>query len=326
MAYALDVVPLPATVEVSREHAGKRVERVLLKALPGIEESFLLMLLHRGKVLHDGRALKRGERLRGAGRIEVLPPDPRVGPAGPVPNTRINLKVVHEDADVIVVAKPSGLAMHPGPQHGSNTLQNALVARYPDLLELGARRGFGLVSRLDIGVSGLVVVARSVRAHESLVAAFTAREVEKGYRALVLGAPATPKGTVETPVEGLEARTDWELLDRVAAGGSTIALLALHALTGRKHQLRIHMAGLGTPILGDKQHGPASLPLSEELGLRRIALHAGALAFRHPGTGTRLSFEAPWPDDLELIWERARTGKRPDRARARRRARRKKRG
>jgi 23S rRNA pseudouridine1911/1915/1917 synthase len=319
------VIPLPATVQVSAEHAGKRVERVLLKTLPGLKESFLLMLLHRGKVLHDGRALRRGERLPGFGRLEVLPPDPRVGPEGPVPNTRINLKVLHEDEDALVVAKPSGLAMHPGPEHGSNTLLNALVARYPELLGLGARRGFGLVSRLDLGVSGLVVVARSERAHESLVAAFSAREVEKGYRALVLGAPEAAKGTVETPVAGLEARTDWERLEQVDAGGSVIALVALHPLTGRKHQLRVHMAGLGTPILGDTQHGAASLAIARELGLRRIALHAGTLGFRHPVTGARLSFEAPWPPDLELIWERAKSGRRPDRARARRRARRKRR-
>ncbi len=319
------MVPLPTTVQVSPEHAGKRVERVLLKALPGTKESFLLMLLHRGKVLLDGRALRRGERLPRSGRIEVLPPDPRTEPRGPVPNTRINLKVRHEDEDVIVVAKPSGLAMHPGPEHGSNTLQNALVARYPELLELGAQRGFGLVSRLDRDVSGLVVVARSARAYESLVAAFTAREVEKGYRALVLGAPSTTKGTVETPVEGLEARTEWELLEKVDAGGRVVALLALHPLTGRKHQLRVHMASLGFPILGDKQHGAASLPLAEELGLRRMALHARTLAFQHPVSGARLSFEAAWPPDLELVWERARTGRRPDRARARRRARRKRR-
>jgi 23S rRNA pseudouridine1911/1915/1917 synthase len=324
-AYALDVVPLPTTVQVSPEHAGKRVERVLLKALPGIRESFLLMLLHRGKVLHEGRTLRRGDRLPGFGRLEVLPPDPRVGPQGPVPNTRINVKVRHEDEDVIVVAKPAGLAMHPGPQHGSNTLQNALVARYPDLLELGARRGFGLVSRLDLDVSGLVVVARTARAYESLVAAFTAREVEKGYHALVLGAPSTAKGTIETAVEGLDARTEWEVLERVDAGGTVITRLALHPLTGRKHQLRVHMAGLGTPILGDRQHGAASLPIARELGLRRMALHAGTLAFRHPVTGARLSFEAPWPPDLELVWERARTGRRPDRARARRRAKRKRR-
>jgi 23S rRNA pseudouridine1911/1915/1917 synthase len=316
---------LPTTVQLSAEHAGKRVERVLLEALPGAKESFLLMLLHRGKVLLDGRALRRGQRLPRSGRIEVLPPDPQKGPRGPVPNTRINLKVRHEDEDVIVVAKPSGLAMHPGPQHGSNTLQNALVARYPELLELGAQRGFGLVSRLDMGVSGLVVVARSVRAYENLVAAFTAREVEKNYWALVLGAPETTKGTVETPVEGLEARTDWELLERVDAGGTLIALVALHPLTGRKHQLRVHMASLGFPILGDKQHGPASLPVSQELGLGRMALHARTLAFRHPATGARVSFEAPWPPDLELILDRARTGRRPDRARQKRRARRKRR-
>jgi 23S rRNA pseudouridine1911/1915/1917 synthase len=311
--------PLPATVPVSPEHAGKRVERVLLKALPGIKESFLLMLIHGGKVTWNGRPLRRGERLPAFGRLEVRPPDPRTGPKVPVPNTRINLKVRHEDEDVIVLVKPSGLAMHPGPQHGTDTLQNALVARYPELVALGARRGFGLVQRLDRDVSGLVVVARSVRAHEGLVAAFTARAVEKRYRALVLGEPPA-RGSVETLVEGLEARSEWELVDRAETGGAIVSLLSLHTLTGRKHQLRIHLASQGWPILGDKQHGPASLALARELGLLGIALHAGALAFDHPVTQARLSFEAPWPRELELVWERARTGKRPKRrAKARRR-------
>jgi 23S rRNA pseudouridine1911/1915/1917 synthase len=231
----------------------------------------------------------------------VLPPDPHAGPRGPVPNPRIALAVVHEDADILIVDKPSGIAMHPGPGHGSDTLLNALVARRPELVELGRARGFGLVQRLDRDVSGLVVVARSARAHEALVAAFAAREVEKRYRALTLGAPPRPRGTIETPIDGREAKSTWKVLSR----RGPLALVALRSHTGRKHQLRIHMASLGCPILGDARHGPGTVATAHRLGLRRIALHAGELAFRHPVSGERLAFESAWPPELERAWRAA---------------------
>lgn len=298
------MIELPATFELRPEHGGRRAEKVLLRALPGLREGFALMLLHRGKVLLDGRPLRRGERLPPRGRVEVLAPDPRPGPRLPVPNPDVPLVVRHEDDDVVVVEKPAGVAMHPGPGHGANTLQNGLVARYPELLDLGRARGFGLVQRLDLETSGLVVVARSARAHEALVAAFTAREVEKRYRALTLGLPPTPTGLVEAPVDGREAASRWEVLAR-AAGPDEVALLSLRPLTGRKHQLRLHLAGLGCPILGDRRHGPATLPVARRLGLGRLALHAEALALRHPTTGAPLAFEAPWPPELEAAWRRA---------------------
>lgn len=301
------MVQLPATIQLRPEHAGKRVEKVLLRALPGLRESFALMLLHRGKVLVDGRPLARGARLPRAGRLEVLAPDPRPPRGAPVANPRVAVQVVHEDPDVIVVDKPAGLAMHPGPGHGSDTLQNGLLARFPALLELGRERGYGLVQRLDRDTSGLLVVARTPRAHEALVAALTAREVEKRYRAITLGVPPTPEGQVDAPVDDREATSRWETLERAGQGRRTVALLALRPLTGRKHQLRVHLAGLGCPIVGDKRHGPTTIPLAQRLGLRRVALHAEALAFRHPVTGERLAFEAPWPPELAAAWELARS-------------------
>lgn len=300
------MVRLPATIQLGLEHDGQRVERVLVRALPGLKEPFALKLLHRERVLLDGRPLRRGARLPRAGRLEVLELALRAAPRRPAPNPRIALTVRHADPDVIVVEKPAGLAMHPGPGHGSDTLQNALVARFPELLELDTARNFGLVQRLDRETSGLLVVARTVVAHEGLVAALTAREVDKRYRALVKGAPPTAAGLVQAPIEGREAASRWELLERVGSGRWVVSLLALHPLTGRKHQLRIHLAGLGCPLLGDKRHGPTSMPIAQQLGLRRVALHAEALAFRHPTSGERLAFEAPWPPELERAWQHAR--------------------
>jgi 23S rRNA pseudouridine1911/1915/1917 synthase len=198
--------------------------------------------------------------------------------------------------------------MHPGPEHGSDTLQNGLVARYPELLALGFERGFGLVHRLDRETSGLLVVARTVRAYEGLTGHFAARQVEKRYRALTKGAPAAgAEGTVEGSVDGQEAVTRWRLVERTGARKWVVGQFELHPLTGRKHQLRIHLAGLGWPILGDKRHGAEGMPIAKQLGLRRVALHAEALAFCHPATGERLAFEAAWPPELERAWRHART-------------------
>lgn len=300
------MVPLPTTVTLEAKDAGRRIERVLRDKLPELKESFLLMLLHNGKVLLDGRAMKRGEKAPGSGAVELRPPDPRPPRRGPVPNAKIDVKVRHEDPDVLVVEKPSGLAMHPGPQHGTRTLQNALVARYPELVALGPKRSYGLVSRLDVGVSGVVVVARSERAHDALVAAFTAREPDKRYRALTVGALGADEGTIDSPIEGRESRTRWQRLNRARAGKDEVSLVLLHPLTGRKHQLRIHMASKGCPILGDKQHGPGTLELARKLGLKRIALHAESLSFAHPVSGATLAFAAPWPEELERAWLKAR--------------------
>lgn len=301
--------PLPATIALGPEHEGRAVEQVLLATLEGASEGFVRKLLRQEKVLLAGRPLRSGERVPRAGQLQVLPPGAGQGPRAPRPNPRIPLHVRHEDADVIVLEKPAGLTMHPGPEHGSDTLQNALVFRYPELLELGADRGFGLVHRLDRETSGLLVVARSARAYDALVAAFTARQVEKRYRALTKGAPRDAQGTIESPIDDRDAATRWEVLERAVGPkkGWVVALVSLHPLTGRKHQLRIHLAELGCPILGDKRHGAIGMPISQQLGLRRVALHAEALAFEHPASGERLAFEAPWPPELERAWRHART-------------------
>lgn len=225
----------------------------------------------------------------------------------PRPNEGVPLALRHEDPDLLVLEKPAGRVMHPGPEHGRDTLLNGLVARYPELLLLGEARGWGLVHRLDRDTSGLVVVARSAGARDALVAAFGAREVEKRYRALTAGAPQQPAGTIEAPLEGQEAVTRWELLERAGSGRLTVGLLALRPATGRTHQLRLHLAGIGCPILGDKRHGPTGIPLAQRLGLRRVALHAEALAFRHPATGERMAWESPWPEELERAWRNALT-------------------
>lgn len=295
---------LPITLSLEPGHTGRAIEAALAAALPGASESFVAKLLRQGRVLLDGRTVQAGERLPGSGTLEVLEPLPGLGPRPPAPNARVPFAVRHEDADLVVLEKPWGVTMHPGPGHGSDTLLNGLVARWPELLGLGAERGFGLVHRLDRETSGLVVVARTAAAYDGLTAAFAAREVEKRYRALVKGAPrdGAREGRIEAPIDGREAATTWELVERVGHRKWVVCVLTAHPLTGRKHQLRIHLASIGCPILGDKRHGAPTIPLAQQIGLKRVALHAESLAFAHPVTGARLAFECPWPKELAAAW------------------------
>lgn len=295
---------LPITLRLDADRAGQTAEAALAAALPGASESFVAKLLRQGRVLLDGRALEAGARLPASGTLEVLEPLPGLGPRPPAPNPAVPFAVRHADEHLVVLEKPWGVTMHPGPGHGSDTLLNGLVARHPELLQLGAERGFGLVHRLDRETSGLVVVARTAEAYDGLTAAFAAREVDKRYRALVKGAPrdGARAGRIEAPIDGREAATTWELVERVGHRKWVVCVLTAHPLTGRKHQLRIHLASIGCPILGDKRHGAPTIPLAQQIGLKRVALHAEALAFAHPVTGARLAFEAPWPRELEAAW------------------------
>lgn len=295
----------PRFVTLGPRDAGRPVEKVLARALPGAAWSHVMKLLRRGLVRLEGqdeRPLRRGDAVPGAGRLVIAPGDDRPA-APPMPNRRLRFAVLHADPDLAVVEKPAPLAMHPGPGHGTDTFLNALVGRFPELAGLGEERGWGLVHRLDRETSGLLVVARTAAARDALVEAFAARAVEKRYGALCLGRPAAVEGEVATPVDGKEALTRW----RVDAAAGGVGRLTLLPRTGRTHQLRIHLASLGCPVLGDPRHGPAGLPLAARIGLERLALHAEALAFDHPSSGRRLAFESPWPPELTRAWVAAGT-------------------
>ncbi len=219
----------------------------------------------------------------------------------PQPNRRLRFRVVYEHTDLVVVVKRPGLVMHPGPGHGTDTLLNALIGRFPDLLALGDEREYGLVSRLDRGTSGLVVVARSVPGYEGLVQAFSERRVEKVYLALVAGAPAA-EGEVDQPIGGKGATTRWEVVESTGE----VSLLRVRPLSGRTHQIRIHLAEVGFPVLRDDRYGSGADDLTAKLYLPRLALHAHQLAFQHPVSDERVTCEEPLPRDLRRAWKRAR--------------------
>jgi len=284
----------------------------LTRLAPDLSRARVQGLLEDGQVLVDGRAVKPSARLRGGERIALtLPPPP---PSGLVAQD-LPLAVLHEDADLLVLDKAAGMVVHPARGSPAGTVVNALLHR---LGEATASARLGLVHRLDKDTSGCLVVAKREAALQTLQAAFKARTVEKTYLALCHGAPAatgrldTPYGRHPTDRTRYTSRrgdrravTAWTVLERF---GERAALLEVALETGRTHQIRVHLADAGFPLLGDAVYGGRrkEARLDEDDPVRRAAeaigrqaLHAWRLAFDHPRTRKRVRFEAPIPADLE---------------------------
>ena len=294
---------------------GERVDRFLAGRMEGSSRAAVQRLIEDGRVLVNGRAVKAHQRLRAGDHVEVSvpPPVPSVIRAEPVP-----LSVLHEDADLLVVNKPAGMIVHPAGRIVAGTLVNALLARCPDLSGIGGELKPGIVHRLDKGTSGCIAVAKSDSAHRAVAAQFARREVYKEYLAIVRGAPPAARGVVEGliarhPVErkrmavrrdrGRASVTRYEVLERFE--GFSLVSLRLH--TGRTHQIRVHMAHLGCPVLGDALYG-GRRGRGAAGGAERPMLHAWRLGFRHPRTGRELRVEAPVPDDFSRVLAALRAG------------------
>jgi 23S rRNA pseudouridine1911/1915/1917 synthase len=297
-----------------------RLDRFLQARAGDLSRTRLQALIAAGRVLVDGRSRKASHRLRPgeAVSVEVPPPAPLALAPEPIP-----LDVVYEDEAVLVVNKPAGLVVHPGAGHTTGTLVHALLWHTGGRLSgIGGVRRPGIVHRLDRGTSGLLAVAKSDAAHASLARQLKARTVERRYLALVHGRVLQPEGLVETaigrdprsrlrmavrpPGAGRLAVTRYRVLERFDAP-APLTWLAVHLGTGRTHQIRVHLAHLGFPVVGDRTYRPrAAGPLDPALAARVVALgglalHAAALGFTHPLTGTRLRFEAPLPAPLEAL-------------------------
>jgi len=310
--------------------AGERLDRVVAM-VAGVSRREAAALVTGGAVRLDGRVVTAvAHRVREGDELEL--PEPEPAPAGPEPDPTVDVPVVHEDPDVVVVDKPAGLVVHPGPGRERGTLVHGLLARYPDLADLGAdpgegdddaeggaEGGFGvdasrpgIVHRLDKGTSGLLVVARTPAAYASLVEQLSARTVERTYAALVWGHPDPPRGVIDAPI-GRSPRHPTRMA--VTAGGrpartryatraayrepAVVALLECRLETGRTHQIRVHLAAVGHPVVGDDQYGGRRPGAG--LTLERPFLHAEALAFTHPRTGERVAFRSALPGDLALV-------------------------
>ena len=299
----------PTVHQLQVEGPESRLDQYLAQVDLGLTRSRLRQLIAEGEVLVNGATVKPAHRLRPGDTVLVRVPPPR--PSGIVAQD-IPIAVVYQDADLVVIDKPPGLSVHPGPGHPDRTLVNGLLALCPDIQGIGGEIRPGIVHRLDKDTSGLLMVAKTQDAHNHLSQQIKDRIVEKGYLALVEGVPLPEYGTVDVPIGrdprrrtrmavtsgGRESRTGYTLLER--AGAYSLLELRLH--TGRTHQARVHMAWLGHPLLGDAVYGRRS-PL-----LPRHFLHAHSLAFAHPTTREPLEFRSTLPPDLEGALEAARTG------------------
>lgn len=228
----------------------------------------------------------------------------------PAADPGVKFSVVYEDEHVIVVDKPAGLVVHPGAGNPSGTLVNGLLATYPELADIGESHRPGIVHRLDVGTSGLMIVARSVRAYHSLVYALAQRDVARAYRTLVWGHLVNPNGVIDAPigrdhrdpmrmavvVDGKSARTRYEVLAEYSAPAEASSLQC-RLESGRTHQIRVHLAAIGHPVVGDGTYGG----IRHGITTPRPFLHATELEFVHPSTNEPMSFTSPLPDDLAAV-------------------------
>ncbi|MFT0847900.1 RluA family pseudouridine synthase [Actinomycetaceae bacterium L2_0104] len=292
---------------------GERVDSVVAR-MTGLSRSVSARLIDEGEVLLDGAPAAKSDRVAAGQVLEVNMPAPVS--VEPVP-TPADLPVLYEDDDLIVVDKPAGLAAHPSLNFEGPDVLGALMAMGRRLTAFGPPERKGIVHRLDVGTSGCMVVAKSERAYSLLKQAFRDRTVEKIYHALVQGHPDPTSGTIDAPIgrdnrhqwkmgvraDGRHSITHYQTLEAMAGG----SLLEVHLETGRTHQIRVHMAAVGHPCVGDDMYG-ADPSLSARLGLERQWLHAVTLGFEHPGTGEWVEFHSEYPDDLYQSLEMMREG------------------
>jgi 23S rRNA pseudouridine1911/1915/1917 synthase len=283
---------------------GVRVDQGLAKLL-GFSRTVAADIAAAGGAVLDGASVDKSDRLRGGAWLEVSWEPPRALEVEPIAVP--DLRIVHDDDDLVVVDKPAGVAAHPSIGWDGPTVVGALAAAGFRISTSGAPERQGVVHRLDAGTSGLMVVAKSERAYTELKRQFHDREVEKIYHTVVQGHPDPLAGTIDAPV-GRHPRSDWKFA--VVADGKhaithyetieafpSASLLEVHLETGRTHQIRVHMAAQRHPCVGDTMYG-ADPTISARLGLIRQWLHAQELSFTHPGTGEWTTFVSEYPADL----------------------------
>jgi 23S rRNA pseudouridine1911/1915/1917 synthase len=324
----------PRTILVPAEAAGQRLDHFLAAALPGVSRSRVQLLLEQGDVLVDGAHAKASRKLRGGEQI-LITGEPHPAPLRAVAE-EIPLDVVYEDNDLAVINKPAGMMVHAGAGQSDDarnrgTLVNALLHRFRALSSTGGELRPGIVHRLDKETSGLIIVAKNDAAHAALAAQFSSRRIRKTYVALVHGHVEKQRGsitasiardpvrrtrmTTRTTENARSAVSHYEVVQRFTTSFGAFTLLRVRIETGRTHQIRVHMASIGHPVVGDTLYGAAGrltpqLPAQSararsrktgqpSLRLGRNFLHAAQLEFAHPVTGKQLTLQAPLPAELQ---------------------------
>lgn len=290
--------------------AGKRLDKLISEQLPELTRSAVQHLMQDGCVTIAGKPVKKNTKASAGDVITVELPEPREVEIEP---ENIPLDIVYEDGDIIVVNKPKGMVVHPAPGNWSGTLVNALMYHCGDSLSgINGEIRPGIVHRIDKDTSGLLVVAKNDRAHQSLAEQIKVHSAGRRYFAVVYGTPREQKGTVNAPIArhpvdrkkmavlagGREAITHYEVLEQYAGYSYLTFLLE----TGRTHQIRVHMAHIGHPIIGDPLYGPAK----DKWKLQGQCLHAGELTLTHPATGERMTFQAPLPAYFTTVLQKLR--------------------
>ncbi len=298
--------------QADREDEGSRLDRFLASKAPDISRTRLQRFIKEGRVLINGRrVIIPRTRIGASDTVSVDVPEPR--PIGITPEN-ISLDIVFEDSHIIVINKPAGMVVHPGAGHETGTLVHALLHHCSDLAGIGDALRPGIVHRLDRDTSGLLVVAKNDKSHESLTRQFAERTTSKRYVAIVAGRPGDMSGTVNTcigrhPVNrkkmaagvagGRDAITHWKLV-RALKGA---CLIEARIVTGRTHQIRVHMASIGHPVAGDTLYGgPRVITVSgRQVVIERQMLHAAELSLHHPDTGKRMTWQAELPGDMQVV-------------------------
>ena len=295
--------PNLTATEHTVEAGAARLDQYLATLLPEFSRNRIQRLIEDGHVRVNERTARASTRLHAGDRLSWEVP---VATPSKLEAEMIDLRVVYEDEDLVVIDKPAGLVVHPGPGHPTGTLVHGLLGRGPGWSTIGGEDRPGIVHRLDRDTSGLMVVARNDAAHRELARQLQERVMSRKYRAIVVGEVAEPAARIEAPIgrdpkhrqrmavvhNGREAITEFRRL----AVGPGHSLLEVSLGTGRTHQIRVHLAYIHHPVLGDAVYGRRS-PL-----IARPALHAHSLRLRHPRTGKAMTFESPTPEDFELAW------------------------
>lgn len=299
------------TLELTADRGGERLDTFIARRCPELSRSHARRLIDEGLVSVNGRKVKPSERVAAGLSVSVTIPPPETITLVP---EAIPLTIIYQDGDIIVLDKPAGLTVHPASGHPSGTLVNALLAACPDLRGIAGTLRPGIVHRLDKDTSGLMVVAKNDRAQRALQRQLKDRDVRKTYLALVRGVPAPREGTIAAPIgrhpknrkkmavvaDGREATTRYRVREEIAGG--QYSLLEVEPVTGRTHQIRVHLAAVGHPVVGDATYGRPSAAVGRQF------LHAHKLAFAMPLGGRTVEFESPLPADLREALSQLRAG------------------